>query len=83
MAAVMEEEKALIETQRSLIVRRRQLRDPVELAIQARARGFRPLSVVRSLPDPRIPGVSGASPAPGLPPVAAKGPEAAAGGGWR
>ena len=54
MASVMAEEQLLIEEQRNLIVRRRQLRDPVELAVQARARGFQPLSVVLSLPEPTL-----------------------------
>jgi len=39
VAAVMEQEEALLEEQRSLIVRRRQLRDPVELAVRARRIG--------------------------------------------
>lgn len=52
MAAVLAEENTLIEQQRGLIVRRRQLRDPVELAVLARERGFRPLAGVLTLPDP-------------------------------
>jgi len=52
VSAAMAEENALIEAQRALIVRRRQLRDPVELAIQARARGFRAPAHVLTLPDP-------------------------------
>ncbi len=58
MAAIQAEEEALIEEQRNLIIKRRQLRDPVELAIQARERGFRPLSTVLSVPDPVV-GASG------------------------
>jgi hypothetical protein len=58
MASVMAEEQVLIEEQRNLIVRRRQLRDPVELAVQARARGFQPLSVVLSLPEPTLAGAA-------------------------
>jgi len=50
----MERENELIEEQRQLIVRRRQLRDPVELAVQARERGFRPPTHVVALPDPTI-----------------------------
>jgi hypothetical protein len=54
VSAVLERENELIEEQRALIVRRRQLRDPVELAVQARERGFRPPTHVVSLPDPAI-----------------------------
>ena len=54
MASALDEEKALIAEQRRLIVRRRQLRDPVELAVQARARGFRPPTQILSLPEPTI-----------------------------
>ncbi len=54
VSAVLERENELIEEQRGLIVRRRQLRDPVELAVQARERGFRPPTHVVSLPDPAI-----------------------------
>jgi len=52
VAAAMERENELIEEQRQLIVRRRQLRDPVELAVKARERGFRPPAHVVSIPDP-------------------------------
>lgn len=52
VAAVLERENELIEEQRQLIVRRRQLRDPVALAVQARERGFRPPAQVVTLPDP-------------------------------
>lgn len=54
VAAAMERENELLEEQRQLIVRRRQLRDPVELAVQARERGFRPPAHVVSLPDPAL-----------------------------
>lgn len=64
LATVMAEENALIEEQRELIVRKRQLRDPVELAVQARERGFRPPAQVFRLPDPLGAGAA-------LPPVAA------------
>jgi len=56
MASALAEERALIAEQHRLIVRRRQLRDPVELAIQARARGFRPATQILSLPEPMIAG---------------------------
>jgi len=62
MASVLAEEKALIEEQRSLIVKRRQLRDPVELATLARERGFRPLSAGFSLPDPFAPSSNSIAP---------------------
>lgn len=54
VSTAMERENELIEEQRQLIVRRRQLRDPVELAVQARDRGFRPPTHVVALPDPAI-----------------------------
>jgi hypothetical protein len=54
VSAAMARESELIEEQRQLIVRRRQLRDPVELAMQARERGFRPPTHVVSLPDPTL-----------------------------
>lgn len=56
MADALAEENTLIAEQRELIVRRRQLRDPVELAIQARARGFRPPAQMLSIPEPMITG---------------------------
>ena len=71
MASAMAKERTLIEEQRNLIVRRRQLRDPVELAVKARERGFRPLSVVLTLPDPAIAGPSYATSVVTLPSVAA------------
>ena len=52
VSAAMDQENELIDEQRQLIVRRRQLRDPIELAVQARARGFRPPAHVVALPDP-------------------------------
>lgn len=55
MASVVERETALLEEQRNLIVRRRQLRDPTELAVQARARGFRPPRQIIVLPEPMHP----------------------------
>jgi hypothetical protein len=83
MASVLAEEKALIEEQRALIVKRRQLRDPVELATQARARGFRPLSTVLSLSDP-MPGTgSGISGADKLPSVAMARPTHHVEGSWQ
>lgn len=54
VSAGMERENELREEQRQLIVRRRQLRDPVELAVQARERGFKPPAHVLSLPDPEL-----------------------------
>ncbi|MBK7950387.1 MAG: hypothetical protein IPK00_16950 [Deltaproteobacteria bacterium] len=54
VSTVMERENELIEEQRQLIVRRRQLRDPVALAVKARERGFRPPAHVVSLPDPTL-----------------------------
>lgn len=54
VSAGMERENELLEEQRQLIVRRRQLRDPVELAAQARERGFKPPAHVLSLPDPGL-----------------------------
>jgi len=52
VAASMEAENSLIEEQRALIARKRQLRDPTTLAVEARARGFRPPAHVFSVPDP-------------------------------
>ncbi len=52
LAAATERENALIEQQRALIAHRRQLRDPVALAVQARRRGFRPAARIFSVPDP-------------------------------
>jgi len=52
VAASMEAENTLIEEQRALIARKRQLRDPTALAVEARARGFRPPAHVYTVPDP-------------------------------
>lgn len=52
MAATMAEESTLLEEQRALIVRKRARLDPIELAIQARMRGFGPPAHVFTLPDP-------------------------------
>lgn len=49
-----ERENELIVEQRQLIVRRRQLRDPIALSVKARERGFRPPAHVVSLPDPTL-----------------------------
>jgi hypothetical protein len=58
MADALDQENSLIAEQRRLIVRRRQLRDPVELAVRARTLGFRPPSRVISVPEPSLPGAS-------------------------
>lgn len=71
LAAAMKKEEALMNEQRMLIVKRRELRDPVELATRARARGFRPPTRVLSLSDPIIDGGSAPSIADALPHVAA------------
>jgi len=71
MADALAQEKALIAEQRELIVRRRQLRDPVELATQARARGFRPPTQIFTLPEPMIAGSTRIEAAAILPSVAA------------
>jgi len=71
MADALAQEKALIAEQRDLIVRRRQLRDPVELATQARARGFRPPAQMLTLPEPMIAGSARVEAAAILPSVAA------------
>ncbi len=52
VAAATERENALIEEQRALIAHKRQLRDPVTLAVEARKRGFGPAARVFSVPDP-------------------------------
>ncbi|MEZ4356805.1 MAG: hypothetical protein R3F16_24460 [Myxococcota bacterium] len=59
LSSMLAEEQRLLEEQRALIVRRRQLRDPGELAIQARARGFRAPGRVLVLADPVLPGTDG------------------------
>lgn len=90
VSAAMERENELIEEQRQLIVRRRQLRDPVALAVQARERGFRPPAHVVSLPDPSLGHVEEVvAPRPVIAPAAVAAvsagpaPDAlSAGGGW-
>jgi hypothetical protein len=74
VAAVMEQEEALLEEQRSLIVRRRQLRDPVELAVRARELGFRPAAEVLALPEPTSGAIGFASASAGRSSVAAGAP---------
>ena len=69
VAAATESESTLIEEQRALTARKRQLRDPMVLAVEARERGFRPPAHVFSLPDP-----SAALP---MPPDVAAGPREA------
>ena len=90
VSAALERENELIEEQRQLIVRRRQLRDPVELAVKARERGFKPPTHVVSLPDPTLgtlDSVVAPQPVDTDPSVAAvsSGPPDAesAGSGWR
>ncbi|MAG32986.1 MAG: hypothetical protein CL908_19080 [Deltaproteobacteria bacterium] len=83
MSTAMTEEKSLIEEQRALIVRRRQLRDPVELAIQAHQRGFRPSAHVLTLPEP-LPPFHVQGPKDVELPAVAAGPGSANGGqSWR
>ena len=82
LAAAMEEEKGLIADQHALIVAKRRLRDPVDLAVLARERGFRPAEATRSLTDP-MPTTDVVSPnirpiaRPALPAVAADPPSSA------
>jgi hypothetical protein len=64
VAAATEAESTLIEERRALIARKRKLRDPTVLAVEARERGFRPPAHVFSLTDP-------IESAPSLPAVAA------------
>ena len=64
VAAAATAENALIEEQRALTARKRELRDPTVLAVKARERGFRPPAHAFSLPDPIVA-------AEGLPSVAA------------
>lgn len=77
LATAMETEQQLIEEQHALIVEKLQGRDPVELAVLAAERGFRPAVASLSLPDPmpslgtRRFGLDG----PGLPRVAAGPPD--------
>ena len=74
---------ALIEAQRALIVRRRQLRDPVELAQQARARGFRPPAHVLIVPDPLPAGPWERNQRSDLPAVSAGPPNDPEAGEWQ
>ena len=83
MSSALAEEKALIAEQRELIVRRRQLRDPVELAIQARERGFKPAKRILSLPEPRIGGSLLIRTASTLPDVSTGPPGSNSPQGWR
>ena len=52
LAAATAEEKRLIEEQRALIFEKLQGRDPVELAVLAEQRGFRPMAPALALVDP-------------------------------
>lgn len=52
LATAMADERRLIEEQHALIVQKLQGRDPIELAVLARERGFRPAKVTRSVTDP-------------------------------
>jgi len=52
LAENLDQEKALLEDQRALIVRLRGLRDPSVLAALARERGYRPAERVIALEDP-------------------------------
>ena len=54
MATATESENRLIEERRALVARKQQLRDPVALAVEARARGFRSPDRSYSLPDPNL-----------------------------
>lgn len=54
MATATEAETSLIEEQRALIARKRQLHDPVALSIAARERGFKAPAQTFSLPDPSL-----------------------------
>lgn len=54
MATATETENRLIEEQRALIARKRQFRDPVALAVEARERGFRSPDTAHSIPDPAL-----------------------------
>jgi hypothetical protein len=72
VAASMEAENTLIEEQRALIARKRKFRDPTALAVEARARGFRPPAHVFSVPDPSA--VSGELPAVAAGPAESEAP---------
>ena len=52
IAATLDQEQALMEEQRALTLRKRELRDPVALAIRARELGFKAPAHVFSLPEP-------------------------------
>lgn len=52
VAASLDTEKTLMEERRALIARKRQLRDPTVLAVEARKRGFAPPQHVFSIVDP-------------------------------
>lgn len=54
LAAALGEEQTLLEEQRALVVRKRELLDPMSLSIEARRRGFGPPAHVFSLPEPDI-----------------------------
>lgn len=75
MAAATETENTLIEERRALIARKRQLRDPTALAVEARARGFRTPDVAYSLPNPSAHPLADPAPDTALPSVAAGVPE--------
>lgn len=83
VAAHSERAKELIETQRALIVRRRELRDPVELAKVARERGFRAPAHVLVVPDPTDPRMIAHTSRAELPAVSAGPPDSAGGNAWR
>lgn len=83
VSAVLAEEEALLEEQRELIVRQRQLRDPVALAVKARERGFVPPAQMLSMPEPAPMGEGRQAVPPGLPGVAAPPPNAPEGAEWQ
>ncbi|MFK7898433.1 MAG: hypothetical protein AB8G23_21550 [Myxococcota bacterium] len=83
MSAVLAEEEALLEERRKLIVRRRQLRDPVALALHARERGFVQPTQVIALPEPSTRGEAQPLSLATLPGVAAAPPDAPEGDEWQ
>lgn len=83
MSSVLAEEEGLLEERRKLVVRRRQLRDPVELAMKARERGFVAPAHMISLPEPALTGSSLHPAAAALPGVAAAPPGAPEGAEWQ
>ncbi len=83
VATALKEEDALLGEQRRLIVHRLQLRDPVDLAIRARALGFRPHARALSLPEPTIPGLSLAEAIGNLPAVGARPTTVESGNDWQ